>query len=271
MQLDGGPIIFVMRSFHPSAAGYHGKRKPNCLLLLICHFVLAFALLAGRPSLPGWLMPLCDRARSEKRYVAHNNAGAPSNVCSLHGNFSKEEIERKTINALQEMMGPDPIFVGELNLLYAYTLPADERALYAIRRYLGVKTERHADFMELAKLYHMWNHSCHPKRGQVVSGLSKIAARQRLADEPVAHTIHIGFAEEEDDADGMEQARQLLESAAELDVHMTTCFQLGLSISLLSSQDVPYLRDSAAQILMSLTQQIYSVSHLYVHPTKGSK
>ena len=52
----------VVRSFHPSAAVNYRSRSPHSRMLLICHFVLAFAELVGQIEVPPWIGVVCDEA-----------------------------------------------------------------------------------------------------------------------------------------------------------------------------------------------------------------
>jgi hypothetical protein len=55
VDIRGGSTIAI-RSFHPAAAVcYDESRKACCRMLLICHFTLAFAELAGSAAVPEWV------------------------------------------------------------------------------------------------------------------------------------------------------------------------------------------------------------------------
>ncbi|KPA35189.1 hypothetical protein FLAG1_12139, partial [Fusarium langsethiae] len=61
-----GFSTIVIRSFHPAAAVcYDRSGKACCRMLLICHFVLAFAELAGSTTIPEWIKTVCEDSRKE--------------------------------------------------------------------------------------------------------------------------------------------------------------------------------------------------------------
>jgi hypothetical protein len=65
VDIEGFSTI-VMRSFHPAAAVcYDESRKACCRTLLICHFVLAFAQLAGSTAVPEWMEMVCENSFTE--------------------------------------------------------------------------------------------------------------------------------------------------------------------------------------------------------------
>ncbi len=62
-QLDIGiSSTTLIRSFHPAAAICYRQRSPYTRLLLICHFVLAFAELTGSRTPPEWIKTVCDES-----------------------------------------------------------------------------------------------------------------------------------------------------------------------------------------------------------------
>lgn len=59
-----------IRSLHPSyAVNWDAEQKPYARILLICHFVLAFAVIAGLTEVPDWMETLCRGSRKEKQAV----------------------------------------------------------------------------------------------------------------------------------------------------------------------------------------------------------
>lgn len=61
-----GSALSIIRSFHPAAAVCHdASQKTYCRMLLICHFALAFAELAGSTKVPEWVRAVCDESSRE--------------------------------------------------------------------------------------------------------------------------------------------------------------------------------------------------------------
>lgn len=61
-----GSTTIAIRSFHPAAAVcYDESQKACCRMLLICHFALAFAELAGSITVPGWMETICNDSSAE--------------------------------------------------------------------------------------------------------------------------------------------------------------------------------------------------------------
>lgn len=67
----------VIQSFHPGCVlNYDVTLKPYCRMLLMCHFIIAFRVLAGSTEIPEWIETIRRGSYSEirdvkARYVAH--------------------------------------------------------------------------------------------------------------------------------------------------------------------------------------------------------
>ncbi|KAI8710930.1 hypothetical protein NCS52_01521800 [Fusarium sp. LHS14.1] len=74
-----GSTTIAIRPFHPAAAVcYDESRKVCCRILLICHFALAFAELAGSTTVPGWMETVCKDSSAE--FINCNDSGALSHL-----------------------------------------------------------------------------------------------------------------------------------------------------------------------------------------------
>lgn len=58
---------FLIRSFHPATVVCYGERKVHSRMLLICHFVMAFAQLGEKLMIPEWIDSICEKSAKASR------------------------------------------------------------------------------------------------------------------------------------------------------------------------------------------------------------
>ncbi|KAF5576970.1 hypothetical protein FPCIR_12329 [Fusarium pseudocircinatum] len=90
-----------MRSFHPAAAVcYDESQKACCRMLLICHFVLAFAQLAGSTAVPEWMETVCENSSTENYILRKMMELKRERTVYPHSEDRRAEDQRQQVNAL---------------------------------------------------------------------------------------------------------------------------------------------------------------------------
>ncbi|KAK2667985.1 hypothetical protein RAB80_017176 [Fusarium oxysporum f. sp. vasinfectum] len=192
VDIDGFSTIAI-RSFHPAAAVcYDESRKACCRMLLICHFVLAFAQLAGSAAVPEWMETICENSSTE--YSGSRRNGS-SNLVSL----TKTPI---ILNILRKMMELEirrtvyPHSEGRRAEDQRQQVNALLRQLFASGYNKGAQ--------DITKLCLLWRDYKAWKPAKLVPGPGG-----RLAFSPARKSYYVGFVDDEDDADLEKQLASL--------------------------------------------------------------
>ncbi|KAH7199205.1 hypothetical protein BKA60DRAFT_583171 [Fusarium oxysporum] len=194
-----GFSTIAMRSFHPAAAVcYDESRKACCRMLLICHFILAFAQLAGLTAIPEWMETVCENSSTEYCESRRNDLRNLDNL-------TKTPV---ILSILQKMMG-----LKRERTVYPHS--EDRRAedqrqqVNALLRQL-LASSYNKGAQDITKLCLLWrDYRCYePSRRQdILSRLVELGSRQGSYQgqgavstfSPTRKTYYVGFAHDEDD------------------------------------------------------------------------
>ncbi|KAK7575363.1 hypothetical protein V3481_017325 [Fusarium oxysporum f. sp. vasinfectum] len=208
VDIDGFSTIAI-RSFHPAAAVcYDESRKACCRMLLICHFVLAFAQLAGSAAVPEWMETICENSSTE--YSGSRRNGS-SNLVSL----TKTPI---ILNILRKMMELEirrtvyPHSEGRRAEDQRQQVNALLRQLFASGYNKGAQ-----DITKLCLLWRDYKYYEPSTRQDILNRLIELGSQQNLyqgqgavsAFSPARKSYYVGFVDDEDDADLEKQLASL--------------------------------------------------------------
>ncbi|KAF4446948.1 hypothetical protein F53441_9464 [Fusarium austroafricanum] len=198
VDIEGFSTI-AMRSFHPAAAVcYDESRKACCRMLLICHFILAFAQLAGSTAIPEWMETVCENSSTE--YYASRRNGS-RNLVSL----TKTPI---ILSILRNMMG-----LKRERTVYPHSearRAEDQRQQVnaLLRQLLTSNYNKGAqDITKLCLLWRDYRYYEPSRRQDILSRLVELGSRQGSYQgqgavstfSPTRKTYYVGFADDEDD------------------------------------------------------------------------
>ncbi|EWY79391.1 hypothetical protein FOYG_17439 [Fusarium oxysporum NRRL 32931] len=208
VDIEGFSTIAI-RSFHPAAAVcYDESRKACCRMLLICHFVLAFAQLAGSAAVPEWMETICKNSSTE--YSGSQRNGL-SNLVSL----TKTPI---ILNILRKMM---EIKIRRTVYPHSEGRRAEDQRQQVnalLRRLFASGYNKGAqDITKLCLLWRDYKYYEPSTRQDILNRLIELGSQQNLyqgqgavsAFSPARKSYYVGFVDDEDDADLEKQLASL--------------------------------------------------------------
>ncbi|GKU13084.1 unnamed protein product [Fusarium langsethiae] len=232
VDIEGFSTIAI-RSFHPAAAVcYDESRKACCRMLLICHFVLAFAQLAGSAAVPDWMETICENSSTE--YSGSRRNGS-SNLVSL----TKTPV---ILSILRRMMGLRrdravyPRSEDKLAEHQRQQVNALLRQLFASSYNGGSQ-----DITKLCLLWREYKYYQQSTQQDILNRLIEFGSQQNLyqgqgavsASSPARKSYYVGFADDEDDADLERQLASLNihENRSSVDDEIVTLARLQTRLS----------------------------------------
>ncbi|PCD21778.1 hypothetical protein AU210_015581 [Fusarium oxysporum f. sp. radicis-cucumerinum] len=268
-QVDiGGFSIIVMRSFHPAAAVcYDESRKACCRMLLICHFVLAFAQLAGSAVVPEWMETVCENSSTEYLESRRNGSRTLVDLRRTH----------VILGNLWKMMGVErepttyryPVSEGRFAEHQRQQVNALLRQLLASNYNKGAQ-----DITKLCLLWKDYKYYEPSRRQDILSRLIELGSQQGSYQSQGAvstfpstrRSYYVGFADDEDDDDLEEQLASLniRENASSVDDELVTLARLQRRLSH-QKDHLQRIENAAAEVLshiqLSIKLQITIFSH----------
>ncbi|PCD22305.1 hypothetical protein AU210_016094 [Fusarium oxysporum f. sp. radicis-cucumerinum] len=200
VDIEGFSTIAI-RSFHPAAAVYYNElRKACCRMLLICHFILAFAELAGSTTVPEWIETVCENSSTEYSVSRRNG------LRNLN-NLTKTSV---ILSILQKMMG-----LKRDRTVYPHS---DDRRAEDQRQQVNALLRQlftsgyNKGAQDITKLCLLWRDYkyCHlATRQDILSRLVELGSRQGSYQgqgavstfSPACKSYYVGFADDKDDDD----------------------------------------------------------------------
>ncbi|CVL09113.1 uncharacterized protein FMAN_14249 [Fusarium mangiferae] len=169
-------------------------------MLLICHFVLAFAQLAGSTAVPEWMETVCENSSTEYCTSRRNSS---SNLVSL----TKTPV---ILSILRRMMGLKrnravyPRSEGRLAEHQRQQVNALLRQLFASSYNGGSQ-----DITKLCLLWREYKYYQQSTQQDILNRLIELGSQQNLyqgqgavsASSPARKSYGVGFADDEDDDD----------------------------------------------------------------------
>ncbi|PQK08246.1 hypothetical protein BB8028_0001g03240 [Beauveria bassiana] len=183
----------LVRSFHPSYAVCHNEeKKVYARMLLVCHFVLAFAALSGLSAVPEWMRAICNGSSVER--------GAPTLEAQRRG-LPQMSIMGHIRFALQGMLG------SRVSRVILHTKQTSPMQYNADINDLVIKllSLPYADgSLELARLCLRWRDYKQPQKKEIQKMLIDLGSEQEWFQSPKteeyqAPRIRVCFADESDD------------------------------------------------------------------------
>ncbi|EXM15649.1 hypothetical protein V3481_018908 [Fusarium oxysporum f. sp. vasinfectum] len=255
-----------MRSFHPAAVVcYDESRKACCRMLLICHFVLAFAQLAGSTAVPEWMETVCENSSTEY-YEPRRNG------------LRNLDILTKTtviLSILRKMMG-----LKRGRTVYPHS--EDRRAedqrqqVNALLRQLFASgyNKGAQDFTKLCLLWRDYKYYQLSTRQDILSRLVELGSRQDSYQgegavstfSPACKSYYVGFADDEDDDEFEKQLASLniYENRSSVDDEIVTLARLQTRLSR-QKDHLQRIENVATEVLshiqLSVELQITIFSH----------
>ncbi|SCO24425.1 unnamed protein product [Fusarium fujikuroi] len=221
-----------MWSFHTAAAVcYDESRKACCRMLLICHFILAFAQLAGSTAIPEWMETVCENSSTE--YYESRR----SDLRNLD-DLTKTPI---ILSILRKMMGLRrgrtvyPQSEGRCAEHQHQEVNAQLRQLFASGYNKGAQ-----DITKLCLLWRDYKYYELSTRQDILSRLVELGSQQgSYQGQGVASTFsptcktYVGFADDEDD-DSLERqlaSLHIYENRSSVDDEIVTLARLQTRLS----------------------------------------
>ncbi|EXK23456.1 hypothetical protein FOMG_19765 [Fusarium oxysporum f. sp. melonis 26406] len=255
-----------MRSFHPAAAVcYDESRKACCRMLLICHFILAFAQLAGSTAIPEWMETVCENSSTEYCESRRNDLRNLDNL-------TKTPV---ILSILQKMMG-----LKRERTVYPHSedrRAEDQRQQVnaLLRQLLASNYNKGAqDITKLCLLWRDYRYYEPSRRQDILSRLVELGSRQGSYQgqgavstfSPTRKTYYVGFADDEDD-DNLEKqlaSLNIREIASPVEDELVTLAWLRKQLSHQKSL-LPRIENVATEVLshvqLSVELQITILSH----------
>ncbi|KAF1739488.1 hypothetical protein CRV24_001423 [Beauveria bassiana] len=178
----------LVRSFHPSYAVYHNEKRVYARMLLVCHFVLAFAALSGLSAVPGWMRAICNGSSAERGALTSD--GLPHMPIKGHIRF-----------ALQGMLG------SRESRVVLHTEQTSPRLYNADITDLVIELlslPYAGGSLELARLCLRWRDYKQPQKKEIQKMLIDLGSEQEWFQSPQteeyqAPRVMLGFGDEPDD------------------------------------------------------------------------
>ncbi|PCD21791.1 hypothetical protein AU210_015594 [Fusarium oxysporum f. sp. radicis-cucumerinum] len=265
VDIEGFSTI-AMRSFHPAAAVcYDESRKACCRMLLICHFILAFAQLAGSTAIPEWMETVCENSSTEYCESRRNDLRNLDNL-------TKTPV---ILSILQKMMG-----LKRERTVYPHSedrRAEDQRQQVnaLLRQLLASNYNKGAqDITKLCLLWRDYRYYEPSRRQDILSRLVELGSRQGSYQgqgavstfSPTRKTYYVGFADDEDD-DNLEKqlaSLNIREIASPVEDELVTLAWLRKQLSHQKSL-LPRIENVATEVLshvqLSVELQITILSH----------
>ncbi|OAA48962.1 hypothetical protein BBO_02007 [Beauveria brongniartii RCEF 3172] len=194
----------LVRSFHPAyAVCYKEEKKVYARMLLVCHFVLAFAALSGSSAVPEWMLAICNGSYEERGAQTSERAqyrGMPQLSKMAHIRF-----------ALEGMLGSRASRV----VLHPKKINQRQYDAYINDLVSELLSSPYADgSLELARLCLHWRDYKHPWKDEIQKMLIDFGSKQKWFQSPEAKgyqpaRVRVGFADESDDEEFANRLRSL--------------------------------------------------------------